>query len=197
MDQRAFAAAKEKFQLAKIKFEAMKTATDLPHLAQLWGEFLTEQHRVFLRLKKAAEHGRGKGWFDVIAAEQRADDLLKYCLHARNAHEHGIERITNSTPSTMAIIPKVNRLFIKEMTIRTDANGTHITADPETMNNIFLNWNPGSVNLIAVKDRGQIYHPPFKHLNKIIEHPTPISVADMTVAYLESKISDAEIKFSQ
>ena len=195
MDQKAFAAAKEKLQIAKTKYEAMQTATDLPHLAQLWSEFLTEQHRVFLRLRKATERNSSKGWCDAMIAEQRTDDLLKYCLHARNAHEHGIEKITNSTPSALEIGSKTSSFFIKEMTIKNVSNVIHIASDPETYQNMILSWSPGSVNFIPVSDRGQTYYPPAKHLDKTIECNTPISAAHNAVLYLEKKIVDAEYLF--
>src|SRR6266567_2927832 len=100
---KAFAAAKEKIQLAKDKLQKMRSATNLDDLEKLWGEFIAEQHRVFLRLKKATERGSGKGWFDNITHDQRTDELLKYLLHARDAAEHGIEPITEKRFSSVGL----------------------------------------------------------------------------------------------
>lgn len=90
IDQKALEAAHERLQRARDKVAAMEAAVNMRMLAQSWEEFLTLQQQVFLRLRKAFEGGRSKGWFDSVVNEQRNDDMLKYVMHARHADEHGI-----------------------------------------------------------------------------------------------------------
>jgi hypothetical protein len=195
--QNALAAAKEKLRLAEAKLAAMRDARTLDELATLWEEFVAEQHRVFLRLRKATEHGPGKGWFDQIINEQRSDELLKYLLHARDAAEHGIEKITEKKPSRIGIGPKQgNKLEIGYLELKSHPGGIQmIKGDPKTMEQIAITFVPGKVQLVAVTDRGTIYQPPTSHLGKAIGDVNPISVAELAVAYLDAKVGEAEAKY--
>jgi hypothetical protein len=66
IDWRAFDGAKEKLRIAHSKVTAMRTASDIHVLAGLWEEFLTVQQQVFLRLKKAFEHGPSQARSDAV-----------------------------------------------------------------------------------------------------------------------------------
>ncbi|MHC2401403.1 hypothetical protein ACVMGC_005947 [Bradyrhizobium barranii subsp. barranii] len=194
--QKALEAAKEKLQLAKAKLDAMRNAKTLDELAALWGEFVAEQHRVYLRLRKATGHGPGKGWFDRILNEQRSDALLSYLLHARDAAEHGIEKITEKRDGGIGINPKQgNSLHIKHMKISNGPHGVHIEADPETMAQIKVEFIPGKVHLVAVTDRREVYQPPATHLDQPISDLSPIVAAELAVQYLEAKLAEAEAKY--
>ncbi|MCP3462129.1 hypothetical protein [Bradyrhizobium sp. CCGUVB23] len=194
--QLALAAANQKLQLAKGKLDAMRNAKTLDELAALWEEFVAEQHRVYLRLRKATEHGPGKGWFDQILNEQRSDELLSYLLHARDAAEHGIERITEKRGGGIGIGPKQgNSLYVKHMQISNGHDGVHVEVDPETMAQIKVEFIPGKVHLVAVTDRGKVYQPPVTHLGKPISDLSPIVAAELAVKYLETKLAEAEAKY--
>jgi hypothetical protein len=51
------------------------------------------------------------------------------------------------------------------------------------------------VLLVPVTDRGAVYQPPTTHLGKGFGRPSSIIVAELTVAYLESILSEAQTKF--
>lgn len=189
---KAFEAAQEKFAGAKAKLEAMKAAKTLDELSVLWEEFLAEYHRVLLRLRKATEQGNGKGWFNSILNSQRTDELLRYMLHARDAAEHGIEKITEKRPGGVAIRPKQgNSILVRRMEIRGDHSGAKITIDPETMEEIEITFHPDNVSLVTVVDRGTAYQPPTSHLGRAIADVSPVALAEIAIAYLEAKIAEA------
>ncbi len=196
MDPKAFAAAKEKLEIAKSKLAAMKAARNLDQLAHLWIEFLTEQHRVYLRLRKATEKGPGKGWFDRILHDQRNDDLLKYVLHARDAAEHGIEAVTQKRGGGFAVRAKegLKSIHIKHMAIN-PRPGVALEMDSETAAQVDVIFHSNSVHLVAVTDRGTVYQPPKEHLGDHINNLNPISVAELAIAYLERKCAEAETNF--
>lgn len=148
--------------------------------------------RVFLRLKKATEHGAGKGWFDHIVNEQRNDELLGYLLHARDAAEHGIDQITEKRAGSVGIRSKGNCLHVKELRLQSSPHGLQVTGDPETLKQLVVEFIPGTVHLIAVVDRGVVYQPPKNHLGKAIENPNPIAAAELAIVYLEMKLAEAE-----
>jgi hypothetical protein len=104
-DGRAFEGAKEKLRVARGKLDEMRAANQITKLARLWEEILTVQQQIFLRLRKAFEHGPSKAWSDSITNDQRSDAMLQYVMHARNANEHGIDNIIETRHSRLKINP--------------------------------------------------------------------------------------------
>jgi hypothetical protein len=192
VDRKAFGAATDKLRLAKAKLAAMKAASDLQELAIYWSEFLIEVQRVFLRLKKATENGPSKGWYDRIEQDRSTDELLSYIRHARNADEHGIERIAEVTDSRVTMGDPGEHIFIERLEISQD----RVTGKVEGVGTpATVRWYPGSVRLAAVLDRGDRYEPPRRHLGKRIAEVTPIGLAELTCTYLEEVIAEAETNF--
>jgi hypothetical protein len=189
MDDRAFASAKEKLENAKRKLAAMKAATNLNDLADRWSEFLTEVQRFYTRLMKATEHGPSKGWFDQVKNLRKTDPLLRYVHHARNADEHGIERIT-ARVRTLTIGDPGEYAAIEHLEIGTDGQIKTLKVTQGT-----VRWHPEQVIFVAVVDRGETYQPPMAHLGNPICSESLISVAELAIQYLDSLISEASEKF--
>lgn len=196
MNDKAFEAAKERLHVARGKVAAMTTASDIKILAQLWEEFLTVQQQVFLRLKKAFERGPSKLWSDTIDHERRTDDMLRYVEQARHANEHGINNITEKHNSMVAIKPRDGSTSLSVDYMEIDNTGpiTKIVMDPATAAKISIDFTPGSVKLIAVRNRGVNYDPPSSHLGYPIIC-SPIPIAELTIEYLAKKINEAEVMF--
>ncbi|WP_157516583.1 MULTISPECIES: hypothetical protein [unclassified Methylosinus] len=198
MDEKAFSAAIEKLNHANRKLRDMEAAKTLDQLALLWEEFLIAQNGVYTRLKKATELGSAKGWFDRISNERSSDELLRYLLHARNAAEHGIERITSQEPGNVTLNSEPGKpLHIKRLEIRSGHDGMRIIGDRETLSQLRIGFTPGEVRLIAVKDRGIIYLPPNMHFGKPIQNVSPVVCANLGIAYLTSKVSEARANWFQ
>lgn len=173
----------------------MKAANDILALARLWQEFLTVQQQVFLRLKKAFEHGPSKAWSDTVTHEHRSDDTLQYAMHARNADEHGIDNVTEILPSHLSIRPKQgDTITFKHFIARSNGNSAQVTMDNEAAANVIITFKPASIKLARVLDRGIYYDPPTVHFGQQIE-ATPILVAELIVSYLSDKVADTGGKF--
>jgi hypothetical protein len=175
----------------------MRNAKTVDELAILWEEFLAEQHRVYIRLKKATEQIKGgKSWFEAIEVAQRSDELLQYVFQARGANEHGIENITAKEDGGWRLKPKSgNSIHVKHMEVRGSPEGTSILMDHETGNQVIVEFFPAQVRLIPVDSRGATYNPPTQHLGSPILDATPIMIAELAIAFLESKIREAETDF--
>ena len=160
---------------AKIKLEAMKRAITPEECISSWQEFLGAQHRVFARLKYVTMNDSSKGWFDKITNEQRSDELLKYLLHARDQYEHGGKEVIQNRRQTTLLTMDINRpgpaAFTPVATI------------------------PAHVRIVSVTDRSTKYPVPKVHLGKTMDKADPITIAELAIAYLDSKVAEVETKF--
>jgi hypothetical protein len=132
MNEKAYCRAREEFNLARAKLDAMKQAPSLGYYAQSWSDFLAHVQRAFTKMKIATKHGASKGWYDKIENERRSDDLLSYIRHARNADEHGIDPVTIRKPGGIGIKPKVGNSLIVD---RFEIGAGKITMGPEMAKN--------------------------------------------------------------
>ena len=97
MKQESVDAARKEFDHAGAELSSMKVAASPQDLDVTWSRFLVRANRVFTKLERGAQEGSCKGWFDRVKHCRRTDPLLKYIHQARDADEHGIERITKQT----------------------------------------------------------------------------------------------------
>jgi hypothetical protein len=175
MDRDAFKIVKTAFNEAKAKLALMKRAVTPEACVSSWQDFLVAQHRVFAKLKYVTMNGPSKGWFDQITNEQRTDDLLKYLLHARDQLEHGGADVIQHRRQTTLLQWNPNQLgalaFKPIMTV------------------------PTHVRIVPVIDRNTKYLLPKTHLGNPLEKADPISIAELALKYLGSKMSEAETRF--
>jgi hypothetical protein len=188
LEPKAFARARHEYGLAASKFDAMRSAATATDLELYWSEFLTHIQRAFLKLKKASERGAAKGWFHGIEHTRTTDEMLSYIRHARNADEHGIERITSKLPGGPMIVPKEgNMLHIGHM----EMTPFGVKMDPETEKNSKWVFIPSKVLLASVRDRGADYAVPRNHLGTPIGPATPLAVAELALKFLADTIVEA------
>ena len=83
------------------------------------------------RSRKAFEHGASKTWSEILPVnEQRSDDMLRYLMHARNANEHGIEKVLDARASEVGVYVKPGTSVpVKQMTIDTRGQTPIVTLD--------------------------------------------------------------------
>ena len=149
--------------------------------------------RSFTKMKIAAKDGPSKGWYDNIENQRKADELLSYVRHARNADEHGIDRIVKKKSACVGISPKTgNSLFVDYMEI---GQGS-LTLGPQAAANAKIEFTPASVQLASVYDRGIVYQPPATHLGENLKKSTdPIEIGTHALAFLRGTIDDAGAMF--
>lgn len=149
IDARAIEMAREEFARARLAAERTVTGEGHAKLAEQWSLFLHHANRVFTKLGKGVvRDSPAKGWWDRVWHTRTTDDLLRYIMHARNADEHGLRRITLGTaarPRGFVLGPfGIDRLVEPEATL-----------------------------MVAVYDRGVPYNPPTTHLGQPLNIERP------------------------
>lgn len=173
---------------AKIKLEAMKSCPDMNEAAILWGEFLVEFNRVYLRLKKASETGPIKGWFDNLKNKQKTDPLLSYLLHARDVTEHGVEEVTSEGNHTIS-----SDSGVMELVLDKDTNTYKAIKSYLSKSNIkFIAFHISYLKLVRVVDRSGHYDVPKEHMNKILKDDSPYAIGLEGIRFIENKIKEAK-----
>lgn len=194
MESKAFERASAECAAAHRKLEEMKQAKDIHSLAAQWSEFLVLVQRVFTKMTIATKGDTdAKHWFLEILDIQQNDPLLKYIKTARDFDEHGIDRIVDKRPSRLDFKAKPGRteVYIDHLSVR----GNAITLGPEASKNLSIDFSPGAVELVDVRERGVSYRPPDTHLGKTIAAATPITVAELTCAFLARMLADARQQY--
>lgn len=127
---------------------ALRSMTGIHHTFEeyeaLWREVLRRLERAWSKTQ-AAVYMR-PGWKKIeseVAHLRKADPLLRYVLHARNADEHSIQDLTKDYAWNLSAVPH--------------AGGIRIT------------WSPWDRPLLPVTNRGVVYEPPRVHLGKSIK----------------------------
>ena len=180
----ALAQASMKFQKARFVVEAMKADTSSPAVEFNWEEFLTAAHGIYSKLEQGAKTApASKVWFNQKKHERRTDPLLTYIHQARNAEEHGIERITARTNSHVSVPPGGMVQFIPQET-----GGWKVG---ETIGEI--GYPNDIVALVRVHDRrfGNWFDPPTTHLGQEFHDRSALAVAERAIVYLEGILAEA------
>jgi hypothetical protein len=167
--------------------EAMRTAKTFMEFDAAWSDFLVAAHRIFSKLEQGAKISeKSKTWYEDQRHERLTDPLLAYIHRARNADEHGIERITEVKPGGIGIGSKgsthIKRLVIGGGRIEGETSG-----DP-----LVITITPTSARLIAVTDRrGNVYNPPTEHQGIHLEDTSPLAIAELAISHMRNMIADA------
>ena len=114
---------------------------------------------------------------------------MSYIHHARNADEHGIERITELNPGGVGI-GTAGTTHVKRMVIQTSADGAKVEAETSG-DPLKITFIPPHPRLIPVVDRGDKYEPPTDHLGAPIGEPSPIAIAELALDYLRTMTDEA------
>jgi hypothetical protein len=118
--------------------------------------------------------------------------LLNYVLHARNADEHGIAKITDEKQGGIGISPKQgNSLEIDHLEI----GPGRIVMGPGVAANARITFIPAEVLLDPVRDRGIVYDMPKKHLGEDLGSATLLEVAECAEGFLRGKLDEADSRF--
>jgi len=174
------------------KSQKLEKAKTLEEIADLWSGFLTHIQRSYTKLRVACRSGPSKGWCDNVFQTRNADELLNYVLHARNADEHGVAKITDEKQGGIGIGPKQgDSLVIDHLSIGPEG----IVMGPGVATNARITFIPAEVLLVPVRDRGTIYNVPKKHLGGDLGSATLLDVAQRAEGFLRGKLDEAASKF--
>ena len=67
-------------------------------------------------------------------------------------------------------------------------NSNGITVGPAVASNAETKFTPQTIELIGVRNRGQVYSPPKSHLGQPIDHVNPVTVANLATSFIGKKV---------
>jgi hypothetical protein len=192
MDREAFERSRDESRKAAGKLQEIRGANQLEKISELWSEYLTCIQRSYTKLRIACRNGPSKGWCDKVFHTRDDDELLKYVLHARNADEHGIAKITKEKSGGVGLNPKEgNFLGVDELTI----SGGRLSMGPALAANAKIETFPAEVLLVPVRERGVAYAVPSMHLGNKLADVNLLAVAEAADQFLRAKLDEADKAF--
>jgi hypothetical protein len=104
---------KKALHLARVEFDrAFQSITDLgnsEYFAEIemhWSAFLVSAARVYTKLEQGTKsRPTTYAWWGRKLHDRRTEPLLTYIWHARNADEHGLEKVTSKHPGAFKLVP--------------------------------------------------------------------------------------------
>lgn len=170
--------------------EIVADLPDVPIFQDRWHTFLVKSCSIYSILEQASKgNGRSEAWFGRKKHERKKDPLLSYIHHARNTEQYSV--VGSSERGYLDIISK-NR-YSKTITskipgrlpilIMTAGRPAHFQVLP-----------PGYF-LVSVKDDryDDTFAPPNEHLGIPINHPDPVTVARLALAYIQGMVEEASL----
>ena len=185
MKTEAITQARQKLEKAREALNRLEATEDAVAVEEAWIDFLIPASSVYQKLRAGVQADpKSRQWMGEKNVERTADPLLSYVQQARNADEHGIERVTKASNSHVTLAPGSWATFRKG-----PQNSWDIVA-----------MSPGAITepldraaLAPVTDRtGKTDAPPLSHLGQPVTDVSPRAVAKLALAYLEQLVADAE-----
>ncbi|HAI29311.1 MULTISPECIES: hypothetical protein [unclassified Thalassospira] len=189
MDERALAKALGKFNrmvTAQQKLENSKSSDDL---ISAWEDFVIASGSFYAALEQGAKTSpQSNAWFGRVKGDRKKDPLLQYIQQARNAEEHGIEKISKPSNSAIAL-----RSAGDEVHISSNGNGnwevTYASGNVHFPND--------EISLQPVTNRGKSYPPPKEHAGVQITDRRPRELAHLALRYFSTMIEEAKLLVQQ
>jgi hypothetical protein len=196
MKQVAIAKARDHLDLAKKAVERLNLDGGFKPYEQAWSEIVSQLSRFYSKLEQGAKGCKtSEPWMGRKKSERKSDPLMSYLHHARNSDEHGIDYITQRGADAMTMkFPSTNEVRVGFEMMIDDSGAMHIrnptVESPNGGVDTIEVLNP-RVELVAVKDRNVIYHPPQMHADRPVVDRSPVGCAHLAIAYLESVLEEA------
>ncbi|OXE36439.1 MAG: hypothetical protein CGW95_07685 [Phenylobacterium zucineum] len=166
----------------------MEQAVAFSTLDESWSNFLVAVKLVFAKLGAGARGDpTSEGWFARVQGEQRADPLLKFLYHARNAEEHGLDRSIEHAYD-IRVVEGV-RLEVNAIL---EPNGDVTFRNIHDAGQVVHFPLKGTPKAITDGRSGQIFAPPTEHLGLSMTDPSIFGIARAAVAYLARLVGDAQ-----
>ncbi len=207
MDPKAIVKARSRCRLAEDAFSKLDSCEKYLDFCDFWYQFLINASGIFTVLEQGAKMDqRCFNWYGNKKSERKRDPLLSYFHHARNSDEHGLDFGTEVTPNKFIGGIKAegaSRRFMDEggniyedvgaAFELTNVNPSDIpkftSLDGKPVSSQFT---PAKISLVAVTDRGRVYHPPNEHLGTPMNVTNPVEAAAILLEYLRHLIDEAE-----
>lgn len=189
MNPNAIEHAKVRLQKAEKALADLKAAEYFDDAESAWSDFLLAASGVYSKLEQGAKgYPKSEPWFGAEKNLRKTDPLLRYIHFARNADEHGIERVTEQSLANLNL--KFNER--QHMRVQRLNQDTH---EPEGELIDVVVAGP-TLKVVRVYDRrfGDFADPPGTHLGKTVRYGSsfPDEVGNVAIEYLRSMIQRAE-----
>lgn len=142
----------------------------LDHFASAWSSYLSNLNSAYNFMEIGARgHPKSEHWIGGVKGLRRSDPLLCYLHHARNADEHGLEKIIGTAKTQDSIIATAGSVTIHSATFT--AAGETVTygpADPKLQNNPIHTEIVTGIKLVPVTDKGVTFPLAEQHLGKTL-----------------------------
>jgi hypothetical protein len=190
MNQKAIRSAHVAMQRACAAINLIENASSFEEVERGWSDFLSNIHRVFLKLFIGAKQSKlssNKDWITNKENEREGDPLLKYINRARGADEHGLEEIVERKGTSTGIGGPGQSIMVSGTSGRKGTlYVTSLDGTPPVISRKFF------VQLKTVSDRNGTYPVPTDHLGQPIPDATPLSIAQAATTYFNAMLLEAE-----
>lgn len=185
MKREAVDKARARLRRAKVAAELLKSPAPLEGVEDAWTDFLLASNAVYTALEQGAkDNPRTRQWFGGKKRERRDDPLLQYLHAARNADEHGLEKIHEP------VVTKLKRVPILERVDWVDGVEVSRVKNPPPQGPDLFTLNFQTVEVVDTRYDTK-FAPPTEHLGKPIERNSPRLFAELAIAYQEALIEEA------
>lgn len=189
MNPVAIEQAKIRLQKAERALTDLKSAEYFDDAESAWSDFLLAASGIYSKLEQGAKgYPKSEPWFGTEKKLRKSDPLLRYIHFARNADEHGIERVTDRSLDNLNL--KFNERFSMQAQ-RLDKKTHEPVGNP-----IDVVMAGPTIKLVRVYDRrfGDFVDPPETHLGQAVPFGTsfPHDVGEVALGYLRKMIERAE-----
>lgn len=189
MNPNAIEQAKARLQKAEKALAELRAAEYFDDAESAWSDFLLAASGIYSKLEQGAKgYPKSEPWFGKEKNLRKTDPLLRYIHFARNADEHGIERVTEQS------LDNLHLKFNERQHVKVQAfyENTH---EPKGDPLDAVVAGP-TLKVVRVYDRrfGDFADPPETHLGAPVHfgHSFPDEVGEVAIRYLRSMIERAE-----
>ena len=188
MNPIAVTQAKEKLERAKSAIIKLQHSKTFAERSASWADFLVASSGVYSKLEQGSKsNGKSTAWFGRKKHDRKKNPLLSYIHHARNTEEHGIAPTTERKNGSLTISG--------DFSLKGDigSGGTlNITPLPDGRFPVVEIEKPTIILVGVTDDRfGDSFDPPNEHLGTPLSNNSPLTVANLAIAYLSILIEEA------
>ncbi len=169
-------------------------ATDYQAFDAAWRSYLNSLGKVWVKAERACHDiPRFQPWQGRYKSIQKADPLLRYLKHARDADQHTLEEITELQPGSKSFGPAEHGNWHIEKLVLTgpDAEVTEYRGNQPML----VKVSPPKPILRPFVNLGARYEVPTRHLDKDLEELDPISIAEAGIAFYSEFLTELVKEF--
>lgn len=211
MDRRALGKAESRLRIAKKAVADLQASQTYGDFSDHWYVFLTSAKNVYTVLEQGSKTSpQSRQWFGAKKQVRKNDPLLQYLYEARNDDEHGLGssvelaperheigvarsghsnavRLEGETFQNVVVSGCATAVVFEGAPPAPDLSVTSLDDKP-----ILIKRTPATAVLVEITARGnRKYPPPKSHLGNTLTEPSPLSIAQLAVSYLEVLVREA------